>query len=226
MTKRMNPCIDCGGQKERGKQGSRKCGSCLANPKSIKVIDKDILRERSAKYRLKIGIQPKKNKINENGFVWCLTCNDYLHPDFFGKRKIDSQKEGHRFTAYCTKHGKEYNQRQRLHNVYGISTKEYNEMLDFQDHLCFICHRSDHSYRFAVDHNHETGEIRGLLCNKCNSGILGWLQDDIEAIKRAISYLETPPAFVVQNISSIFCPNDDGSYRKVPQRKKDLVHSE
>ena len=49
---------------------------------------------------------------------------------------------------------------------------------------------SIYAQRPNIDHNHETGEIRGILCHKCNTGI-GLLNDDQELLKKAITYLES-----------------------------------
>jgi len=45
-----------------------------------------------------------------------------------------------------------------------------------------------------VDHDHDTGYIRGLLCSSCNKGVIGHLRDSVETLQRAITYLEDPPA--------------------------------
>ena len=42
----------------------------------------------------------------------------------------------------------------------------------------------------SVDHNHDTGYIRGLLCNKCNWGLMGYLRDDKTLVQRLIKYLQ------------------------------------
>ena len=75
---------------------------------------------------------------------------------------------------------------------YDMEPHKYDIMLSQQDSKCAICgskHDKQSDY-FAVDHNHSTGAVRGLLCNKCNRG-LGFLNDDITTLKRAITYLET-----------------------------------
>ncbi len=63
-------------------------------------------------------------------------------------------------------------------------------MLIEQDHKCLICEVSVEEFPqiLAVDHDHATGEVRGLLCNKCNRGI-GLLGDSTQNLKRAIEYL-------------------------------------
>lgn len=63
-------------------------------------------------------------------------------------------------------------------------------MLDMQGGRCAICGTDNTGKRrcFHVDHNHDTGKIRGLLCGNCNSG-LGNLRDDVGLLNRAIQYL-------------------------------------
>lgn len=53
---------------------------------------------------------------------------------------------------------------------YGITLDQYNQLLEEQNHSCAVCqkHKSQFKYNLHVDHNHETGEIRGLLCYHCN----------------------------------------------------------
>jgi outer membrane phospholipase A len=78
-----------------------------------------------------------------------------------------------------------------LINKYGISLNEYNQMLIQQNYSCAICntHQNEMKRSLAVDHNHETGKNRKLLCNKCNTAI-GLLKEDIQIITSMISYLK------------------------------------
>lgn len=77
-------------------------------------------------------------------------------------------------------------------NRYGITADDYDQMLQSQRGKCSICSRNQKDVRlpFVIDHNHETGKIRGLLCFRCNTGI-GQLCDDIGLLKKAIAYLES-----------------------------------
>ena len=78
----------------------------------------------------------------------------------------------------------------RLHKIksYGISVEEYVLMMDDQRGCCKICQDSMEE-RICIDHCHDTGDVRGLLCHKCNTA-LGLLRDDVTIMSRAISYLE------------------------------------
>jgi hypothetical protein len=72
---------------------------------------------------------------------------------------------------------------------YGISEEEYDAMLRRQRGLCGICKRKPGKRRLCVDHDHETGQVRGLLCHKCNCGI-GFYRDDPRLTRAAAAYLE------------------------------------
>jgi nitrate/TMAO reductase-like tetraheme cytochrome c subunit len=75
---------------------------------------------------------------------------------------------------------------------YGLSIDQYNEMLIAQSNKCKICSKlhdvNTKRGRLYVDHDHDTGKIRGLLCGACNSGI-GYLNHDIDLLYMAINYL-------------------------------------
>lgn len=73
-----------------------------------------------------------------------------------------------------------------LRFAYGVSPEDVAEMRERQGGACAICGRTD--LRLNVDHDHATGEIRGLLCDPCNRGI-GQLGDDPERLLRAVAYL-------------------------------------
>ena len=84
-----------------------------------------------------------------------------------------------------------------VQRTYGISADEYNAILAAQGGRCYICQRRTHTKRLAVDHDHATGEVRGLLCadseRGCNHAILGNIRD-VEMARRIVAYLESPPA--------------------------------
>ena len=78
-----------------------------------------------------------------------------------------------------------------LLRYFNITLAEYDEMLEGQGGGCAICGMTpeDNGKRLAVDHDHETDEVRGLLCNNCNTGI-GLLQDNPAVLRSAANYLE------------------------------------
>lgn len=73
---------------------------------------------------------------------------------------------------------------------YGLTEAEYERMWVEQLGVCAICHRPDPTHQnLVVDHDHETGLVRGLLCHPCNTA-LGIVRDDPEHLTRMVSYLE------------------------------------
>lgn len=78
---------------------------------------------------------------------------------------------------------------------YSIPISKYKEMSKKQGDVCAICgkeemrKRKSEVVRLSIDHNHKTGEIRGLLCHKCNVG-LGHFSESVEFLLKAISYLK------------------------------------
>ena len=71
---------------------------------------------------------------------------------------------------------------------YGITIDEYDARFKDQGGVCAICYEPAEG-RLYVDHDHETGEVRGLLCRDCNSA-LGLLRDNTDRMRSAIKYLE------------------------------------
>lgn len=75
---------------------------------------------------------------------------------------------------------------------YGITPEEYRDMVVGQAGRCLICLRVPEN-DLSIDHDHETGVVRGLLCQSCNLGI-GRLGDDPIRVRRALGYLERAAA--------------------------------
>jgi len=71
---------------------------------------------------------------------------------------------------------------------YNISKTDFNNLLKKQDNKCALC-LNDFKDTPSIDHCHESGKVRGLLCNNCNRG-LGMLQDSPIILKRALKYLD------------------------------------
>lgn len=81
--------------------------------------------------------------------------------------------------------------------TYGLKEGQYEELYAAQGGVCYICERATGKVRkLAVDHDHKTGYVRGLLCKPCNS-MLAHLRDDLDMVTRLFSYLNYPPAFDV-----------------------------
>lgn len=75
-----------------------------------------------------------------------------------------------------------------LKKTYGITIEQYELILEAQGGKCAICRGGTSKKHFAVDHNHKTGEVRGLLCARCNSGLAKFM-DKHENVVAAATYL-------------------------------------
>lgn len=85
----------------------------------------------------------------------------------------------------------QYYRGKHLEYKYGMTHDDYERMLVEQDHKCAICGidaKHSENSRLCVDHDHDTGEVRGLLCKKCNQAI-GLLQDNANFCDAAGRYL-------------------------------------
>ena len=86
--------------------------------------------------------------------------------------------------------------RQQNFKKYGITEQIYIEMMAEQNNVCSICGEPEtslsnigNSKAMAIDHCHDTGRVRGLLCSNCNKA-LGLFKDNIDVMASAISYLK------------------------------------
>ena len=78
----------------------------------------------------------------------------------------------------------------QLKKRFGITLEQYNLMAEEQEFRCWICRQEcGTGHRLSVDHDHLTGQVRGLLCKKCNSGI-GFFSDHPALLERALEYLQ------------------------------------
>jgi hypothetical protein len=115
-----------------------------------------------------------------------------------GCLSIDKLRECKGIKARNYKHGltinktksKKYNLIQRLLHKFNIPLEFYDKIYKKQMGRCSICNKreKDLSQSFAIDHNHKTGKIRGLLCKKCNV-LLGFANDNPKILLSAIKYL-------------------------------------
>jgi hypothetical protein len=120
------------------------------------------------------------------------------HPEEYSMRykkyyEINKEKEIERKKEWRKSHAKSV-RKYYLRIKYDITLDDYEEMLISQNNSCKICgsispNRKNVKY-FHIDHDHKTGEIRGLLCHECNTGI-GKLKDDPTLLRKAASYLSS-----------------------------------
>ena len=143
----------------------------------------------------------KRGKISEiwrDGKKRCSMCRKYKEYSEFGKQSSLKNNLRSGCRACYAKKDKEYQKkhaysyRAMIKKLYGISIKEYRIMLEHQNNQCAICGTIQKDRRLSVDHCHQTGVVRGLLCNSCNH-MLGNAKDDPSVLSAAIEYLRTQP---------------------------------
>ena len=106
----------------------------------------------------------------------------------------------------------------RLRKEFDITLAFHDEVLKYQKGACAICQKKLNKKGLplilSVDHDHTTGEVRGLLCWPCNK-LIAIALDDANRLKRAGEYLQMPPVYIVNNGKSVFtAPGRVGSKKR------------
>jgi hypothetical protein len=119
----------------------------------------------------------------------CSSCHEWLDVSCFWQKKNTSNH----YASECKdcKYGRD------LLKTFGISFADYNKLLHAQNGVCALCGKIDPGKRLVVDHNHETEEIRGLLCNRCNMA-LGVFENCIKDVIKITDYLKADGTVIVE----------------------------
>jgi hypothetical protein len=178
------------GEHEKKRGNARDCEECWLARQPVHV------QVEAAARRLAMVPEPMRVKamppeFTPSGRRWCPDCQTFVRErDFPPKRKT-------RCRACAAAVGREG----RLEAQYSISPAEYDLLFQAQDGRCYLCGRRSVRVPLAVDHNHRTGEVRGLLCPDpnygCNLKILPRFDGDPDPIAmalRLLQYLRDPPA--------------------------------
>jgi hypothetical protein len=138
--------------------------------------------------------------------AWCKSCH--------GASVVESQRKHRdaynaRQRAWTEKNRKQVRSLHRdkhLQRIFGLTPDEYDRMLAEQGGVCAICKQPETKFlngritNLVIDHNHSTGHIRGLLCDRCNR-MIGYSQDNDWLLRNAAEYLvshrQTPTTKVV-----------------------------
>ena len=192
----MLTCVCCGVEKDdeqfsisRNKISGRrsKCKDCINT------------YERNKRIAAGMNVMPIKEKFD--GKKICLKCGELKDFELF---PVINKKMGYR-SSYCKVCANKIRENSRklkgvepirqrakwLKSSFGISVDQYNDILLLQDNKCAICGRTEEldGKNFAVDHDHKTGKMRGILCKRCNL-LLGKFENSTGNMEGAISYLQ------------------------------------
>lgn len=158
-----------------------------------------------------VGTKRNKTQIDEDiktQTKQCCVCLERKHFDDFYNYKNKSDGKSYRCKLcddVARKKWKSSNvdkarysmRNNNLKTKYGVDIEWYETKFKEQGHKCAVCGitenqvTGDRSHlNFAVDHNHDTGNVRGVLCNKCNRAI-GMLGDSSESLNKAVNYLQS-----------------------------------
>jgi hypothetical protein len=159
------------------------------NREKARAANKEWCAKNAAKLREKrrqqCAIPANRKKCNERWREW---------------RKKNPAKKAVQNKSYRQRrrtHLQEVARRNHLRRKFGITPATYDNLLKLQAGRCAICGQNDPAPHksLTVDHDHATGDIRGLLCFHCNAG-LGHFRDNAQLLDSAIAYLQAPPALV------------------------------
>lgn len=186
--KQPKMCVDC--EREPKKNGHPLwCGECWLRRQSIEV------QAAACATRLaKVGEDQYRAVVPSSewpsGRRWCAGCQTM--------RPLVDFKDG---ASRCIPCASTAAHRSRIERTYDISRIEYEELLKLQGNKCAICRGSFKSKRPAIDHDHVTNLVRGLLCDGCNNELLGSAASHgdfssagaIRILLAALHYLRNPP---------------------------------
>jgi hypothetical protein len=157
-------CSGC--QKEKPDDGFRCCETCRTRA-----------RERSAFYRAYPGVSyprsPRRDRLSDE------------------ERRLRRRASRRRWVGqHAGRTLAQSTEQRRLHRLRrrGLTLEGYADLLQAQDGRCAICREPSRGRRLAVDHDHITGRVRGLLCTRCNMG-LGFFQDSAVRLQAAQRYI-------------------------------------
>lgn len=176
MSKRQ-PCIEC---RVLPKWGARhRCRICYFRHQPI--------GERIEESRRRLAMVPvdlRRDRVSKKswpeGERWCSGCQSFVP-------LIDCQGSRCKPCASAASHGA------MIEKTYGLTPEEYDRLLALQGGRCAICRNRPGKKRLAVDHHHQEGHVRGLLCGRCNHDLLGAGYDSPEKLLAGYHYLNTPP---------------------------------
>lgn len=160
---------------------------------------------RTPEHNAKIGAANRARGVANTPTKVCGKCKEEFPRSVFTKRK------GGRYSvSYCPtchadyakslskipiskEHRARINRRTGLRRWYGMTPEQYDALLRSQGGVCKLCHKpppvTGRRRFLAVDHCHDCGAVRSLLCDSCNRG-LGFLRDNPDLVRCAAAYLE------------------------------------
>lgn len=172
-------CIECGARPKAKPQ--HRCRTCLSRKAPIGDQVEAADRRRGM---IPSALVPKSvpKELWPPGQRWCGGCLSFVDLAVCAG------------TARCHPCRSRATHERYIRATYGIDLAEYERLMHVQEGRCAICRNRPVSERLAVDHDHATGRVRGLLCSRCNHSLLGAAHDSLAILKNAVRYLEASPS--------------------------------
>ena len=120
----------------------------------------------------------------------CKECGEYKVHTEYSYNKNSKAPEGYVALPRCKPCHSIWKNKSHIERTYGLSWDEYTDLMDEQKGCCKLCgsEGSGEGKRLVVDHCHDTGNVRWLLCWPCNIG-LGMFKDDLTLLDKVKTYL-------------------------------------
>lgn len=186
MPKAKKPCIECG---LRPKYGTRqRCSWCWIAREPIALQEAWAAHRRQKALSAPGAVERARVPESqwEDGRRWCAGCQWMVPLTYVSGSRCKACASQARHRSY-------------VEREYGPGSADlYEKLMEYQGGRCYVCRQMPHATRLAVDHDHVTGRVRGLLCagqqEGCNWNLRKVLGDP-EAAARLLEYAQNPPAF-------------------------------
>lgn len=173
-------------QKEKLPEGFRRCYRCL-EVKLLEEFSSDIRVSNPSRKRY--YCKPCSSAMNRE---WRIKNHERRKEYTTSYRENNKDVMAERSREWRSRNKEKISAQRRgymMKRLYGLEIKGYDGKLKDQGFSCAICHRQENGGKpFFVDHDHETGLVRGLLCSSCNFG-LGGFRDSPELLVEAAAYI-------------------------------------
>ena len=135
-----------------------------------------------------------KDSKKANGLTsWCKECRNETRKSRYWKDPIGQRERVKKYRESLTQEQRyKANRNTKLKQAYGLTHEQVEEMKRLQNYKCYVCSKQESeagSKGLVVDHNHTTGQVRKLLCNRCNTA-LGLLNEDVGIFTSLIEYVK------------------------------------
>ncbi len=174
------------------------CKECGRRPKALPrqrcivcQLRHEPIGEQVAESRRRLAMVPEDLRVKRTktimrlapeGTQWCAACQTFRDDEDFTKSGTTCKACNSAKT-----HGA------MIAKTYGLTSAQYDALLRAQGGRCAICRARPKSKRLAVDHDHKSGAVRGLLCSRCNHDLMGSAWDSMAMATALWHYMNTPP---------------------------------